>query len=86
VTASVLTGSWGERAIRTAKWLFERDAVHVLASDAHDNEQRRPLLSAARDAAAELWGMEVARAVVEENPRAMVTGQPLPYFPNPARK
>lgn len=86
LTASVLTGSWGEGAIRTAKWLLERDAVHVLASDAHDTEHRRPLLSAARDAAAELFGTDVARALVTDNPGAIVSGQPLPYFPNPARK
>lgn len=86
VTASVLTGQWGERAWRAAKWLFERDAVHVLASDAHDIKHRAPGLSAARDAAAELCNTEVADALVDANPRAIVSGQPLPYFPDPVTK
>ena len=48
VTASALTGSWGERAWRTAAWLFEHQAVHVLATDAHDTKNRIPVLSTAR--------------------------------------
>jgi protein-tyrosine phosphatase len=83
VTASAFTGSWGERVSRTAKWLLERDAVHILASDGHDTEHRKPLLSAARDAVAELYGEDLADALVDANPRAVVNGQPLPYFPNP---
>jgi len=33
-----LTGFWGERVRRAALWLIERNAVHVLATDAHDTE------------------------------------------------
>jgi len=83
ITGSVLTGSWGEAAWRTAQWLLRRDAVHVLASDGHDTKHRPPLLSAARNAAAELCGNDVARALVDDNPRAVVSGQALPYFPAP---
>jgi len=36
VTASALTRDWGEHVWRAAQWLLKRDAVHVLASDAHD--------------------------------------------------
>jgi protein-tyrosine phosphatase len=86
VTASALTGAWGERVWRAAKWLLERDAVHVLASDAHDVVHRKPLLSAARTAAEEFCTTQVARALVDDNPRAIVSGQPLPYFPNPVVK
>src|SRR5437667_144636 len=32
VTASALTGDWGERVWRSAEWLLKRDAVHVLAT------------------------------------------------------
>ena len=86
VTGSVLTGKWGERAWRTAKWLFERDAVHILASDGHDTAHRLPVLAAARKEAEELCGAEVARALVEDNPRAVISGQPLPYLPEPVMK
>ncbi|HEV8525348.1 MAG TPA: CpsB/CapC family capsule biosynthesis tyrosine phosphatase [Terriglobales bacterium] len=86
VTASALTGQWGETARRTAHWLLERDAVHVLASDAHDDRHRPPLLSPAREAVAKLCGPDVARALVQENPAAIIAGQPLPYWPAPRPK
>ncbi len=83
MTGSALTGFWGERTRRAAQWLLERQAVHVLATDAHDLEKRVPILSTSRDAAAEICGQEVAEALVELNPRAIITNQPLPYFPRP---
>jgi tyrosine-protein phosphatase YwqE len=55
----------------------------VLATDAHDMEKRVPILSTARDAAADICGEEIAEALVEGNPGAIVTNQPLPYFPRP---
>ncbi len=83
VTASALTGDWGERVWRSAEWLLKRDAVHVLATDAHDTRHRRPVLSAAREAAEETCSADVARALVDDNPRAIIGGRALPYFPNP---
>jgi protein-tyrosine phosphatase len=86
VTASALTGSWGERAWRTADWWLEREAVHVLASDAHDTKYRIPVLSAARREAEIACGAQVAQALVDDNPRAIVSGKTLPYFPDPVIK
>jgi protein-tyrosine phosphatase len=83
VTASSLTGFWGKPARKTARWLMQHDAVHVLASDAHDSQNRPPILSEAVKVATGWASAEVARALVEENPRAIVTGQDLPYFPDP---
>jgi protein-tyrosine phosphatase len=83
VTGSALTGFWGERVRRVARWLLEHNAVHVLATDAHDTEKRIPVLSTARDAAAEICGEDVAEALVEGNPRAILNSLPLPYFPRP---
>jgi protein-tyrosine phosphatase len=83
VTGSALTGSWGERAWRTAAWLLEKQAVHVLATDEHDTRNRIPVLSTARKEIEEVYGKELAFALVDGNPRAIVNGQPLPYFPNP---
>jgi len=83
VTGSALTGFWGERTYRAANWLLVRQAVHVLATDAHDTERRVPILSSARTAAAEICGQEVADALVDANPRAILNNEPLPYFPRP---
>jgi protein-tyrosine phosphatase len=81
-TASAFTGNWGESTRRTALWLLENNAVHVLASDAHNTEHRSPGLSAARTSVAEICGREIAEALVEDNPRAIITGRPLPYYPS----
>jgi protein-tyrosine phosphatase len=83
VTGSALTGFWGDRSRRVAQWLLEHQAVHVLATDAHDMQKRVPILSTARDAAAAISGEEIAEALVESNPRAIVNNEPLPYFPTP---
>jgi len=86
VTGSALTGHWGGKAQRIGRWLLERDAVHVLASDGHDVRHRPPVLSAGREAVAAICGPDVARALVEDNPLAIVRNQPLPYFPEPMVK
>jgi protein-tyrosine phosphatase len=83
MTGSALTGAWGERSRRAALWLLEHCSAHLLATDAHDLENRPPVLSTARDAAAAICGEDVAQALVETNPRAIVINQALPYFPEP---
>ncbi len=84
VTASSLTGRFGDAARKSAVWLLQHDAVHVLASDAHDAVRRPPVLSAGREAVAQLCGQDVARALVEDNPRAIINGEPVPYRPQPS--
>jgi len=83
MTGSALTGFWGEPTRRAALWLLEHQAAHVLATDAHDTEKRVPILSRAREAAAEVCGRETAEAMVEGNPGAIIANQTLPYFPRP---
>ena len=75
VTANALTGFWGLRSKQMAEWLLMRNAVHVLASDAHDAELRRPVLSEARDQVAKLAGEEIADKLVTLNPAAIVAGK-----------
>ncbi len=83
VTASSLTGWWGKTARKTARWLLDHDAVHVIATDAHDCERRPPILSEAFEIASDWTNSDVAGALVEDNPAAVVKGLKLPYFPNP---
>jgi len=80
VTASAVTGFWGATAKRVAMWLLERNVVHVLATDAHDDKNRPPILSEARDAVSKRFGDDLARALVLDNPAAIVSGQPLPFL------
>ena len=83
VTASALTGFWGERPEIIARWLLDRSAVHILASDAHDLRRRVPNLSEARAVVAGIVGTEYTEALVEGNPGAVVRGLPVPYCPRP---
>jgi protein-tyrosine phosphatase len=83
VTANSLTGHWGEGPRRMVHWLLEHNAAHVIASDAHDPKFRPPLMSQARDEVAKAFGREMAMNLVEHNPRAIVRGEDLPWFPQP---
>jgi len=81
ITANAVTGFWGNRSQKMVEWLLKREAVHVVASDAHDSRHRRPVLSEARAAIAALSGDEIADALVTHNPAAIVDGKSLPYQP-----
>ncbi len=83
VTASALTGSWGERPEIVARWLLERSAVHILSSDAHDTKRRIPNLSVGYAAAEKIVGPTYAEALVEGNPGAIVKGAAIPFCPRP---
>jgi protein-tyrosine phosphatase len=78
ITASSIIGAWGNTAQRIATWLLERNSVHVIASDAHDDKHRKPILSEARDAVSRRFGADFAQALVLENPAAVIAGLPLP--------
>ena len=86
ITASALTGRWGERPQHAAVLLLHHRAVHVISTDAHDIERRPPVLSTTRNVVAELLGDEIARNLVLHDPEAIVRGRPLPYFPKTLKK
>ncbi len=77
VTASSLTGRFGERARDFAKALLRRNLIHVMASDAHDLRYRPPVLSEAVRAAAAEVGESAARRMVEDTPQAILDGKEL---------
>ncbi len=81
VTANAVTGFWGSGSKKMAEWLLKREAVHVVASDAHDPKRRSPVLSEARKAISALAGEEIADALFVHNPTAIVEGKSLPYLP-----
>lgn len=83
ITAGALTGAFGERQRRTSELLLTHHMAHVIASDAHGTAPRRqPLLSAARQRAAELLGTESAQALVDAHAQALLNGQPI-HMPAP---
>lgn len=84
ITAGSLTGRFGHDAQAVAERLLAERLVHLVASDAHDTQQRPPRLSGARVRVSELCGPEVAQALFVDNPLAAIESRPLPYFPDPA--
>jgi len=86
ITANSLTGFWGHPARATAEWLLEREAVHVVATDAHDLRRRPPVLSKARTWIAERYGHFRAEALTLTNPLAIVENRALPYLPVPVAR
>jgi len=75
ITAAALLGGFGERTKEFSFRMLERDLVHVISSDAHDTVHRPPVLSRARDVAAEVVGAERAGQMVSEAPRAICRGE-----------
>src|SRR4030095_8718974 len=75
VTAASILGGFGDRAKDYAFRMLERGLTHIISSDAHDTVYRPPVLSKARDAAAEVVGAERAMALVSEVPRAVCDGR-----------
>lgn len=86
ITANSLTGAWGEGPKKTSTWLLNKNAVHVVSTDAHDTARRPPILSEARQVLRNEWGEDIADALVNRNPGAIIVGEDLPYFPEPKRK
>lgn len=83
VTANSITGHWGDAPKKMTRWLMEHDAVHIIASDAHDTRHRPPILSLARKTVAEWFDEAMASAMVEDNPRAVIENAELPFRPTP---
>ncbi len=81
--AGSLTGSFGPESLESAKKMLRGGMAHFIATDAHHAGRRRPNLTEAVAIAAEIAGLEAARAMVEDNPRALVQDQGIPYQPDP---
>lgn len=90
VTAMSLTGGFGETVRRCAVEIVRNRLVHVIASDAHSQDSRPPLLSEAVSAVEEITGDEAyARAMVLDTPAGILEGRKIeiaqPLLPKKAR-
>ena len=83
IDAGSLTKSFGAEPYESAKKIIEAGMAHFIATDAHHLERRRPILTDAVAVAAAIGGAEYARAMVEENPRALINDRVIPYQPDP---
>lgn len=68
ITASSLTGHFGQPAYQMAADLLKQDAVTVIASDAHNMNYRPPRLSAGVEEAGRIVGIEQAMRLATDAP------------------
>lgn len=78
VTALSFLGRFGTAARDFANELMKRGMVHFVASDAHGPNDRTPRLDEAFAYVARKYGDPRARQLFIANPRATLTGDPLP--------
>jgi protein-tyrosine phosphatase len=86
VTAQSPLGRFGKTAEACAHKLISRGLVHFLASDAHDLKHRTTALDEPRRYVEETFGEEAAIRLLEENPRAVLAGEPLLAVPYSLKK
>lgn len=73
VTAKSILGEFGHEARQSAEVFLQHNLVHLIASDAHDAENRPPLLRRAVEKTMKIVGQEKALAMVTEIPRLFLT-------------
>jgi len=77
VTGQSLLGRFGKRARKFGETLLERGLAHVIASDAHDTEDRTTDLSGAYEYVEDAYGKQWADRLFVVNPGAMLLGEPI---------
>ena len=85
VNQGSFSGIYGSRAQEAVFRFLELGFVHFLATDCHNTWIIRPQLSSAVRKAAQLIGEDNARALVDNNPLAVVEDKELPYMPEPRK-
>ena len=76
ITAGSVTGRFGKRPKYWADRMLDEGLVHILATDAHNLRNRKPVLSEARDMVSERLGEAEAAAMVLDRPARIVENAP----------
>ncbi len=84
ITAGSFTGAFGRTAQYWACRMLDDGFVHILATDAHDNRRRPPILAAARDIVARRAGAIEAEHMVLTRPRGILENVIPSQLPMPA--
>ena len=78
LTAGSLTGRFGRRVAKLSRSLVQNGYIHLLASDAHDSQDRPPILSEAVALLTRLIGNEEAMDMVTTIPQKILGGEAVP--------
>ena len=70
ITAGSLCGIFGSEPKKTAKKLLKKGWVNVIASDAHNNQKRKPEIEPGRKVAEKIVGETESWAMVRDRPQA----------------
>jgi len=83
INSGSILGTYGSR-VREAVFTFLRmNVVHFLSTDCHNTRNLVPNLSSAVQQIQEQFGDQVALALVEDNPLAVLEDRNLPFLPEP---
>jgi protein-tyrosine phosphatase len=83
VTAQSYTGGFGSEAMRAVGRMLNLNMIHFMASDAHDDKYRPPLLSPAYQKLVGEQGKDIAELLFTRNPEAVIEGKSLPRVAEP---
>lgn len=75
LTAGAITGRFGKHARYWSERFLDDGLVHLIATDAHDEIHRRPLLAEGRRGAERWVGAAEAERMVLDRPRAILDNQ-----------
>lgn len=85
VNQGSFSGVYGSRVQEAVFRFLELGYVHFLATDCHNTWVIQPKLSGAVRNAEKVIGEKNARALVEDNPLAVVEDKEIPYIPEPKK-
>ena len=77
------TGKYGRRVEAAVLNFLELNLIHFIASDCHSTRSSAPRLSEAVKKAEMIVGEEKARALVKDNPQAVLDDEEIPYLFEP---
>ncbi|MGB7297132.1 MAG: CpsB/CapC family capsule biosynthesis tyrosine phosphatase [Candidatus Aminicenantales bacterium] len=83
VTAMSILGEFGSEARKSAEVFLRHNLVQLIASDAHNLENRPPLLRKAVERAKKIVGEEKALAMVTKIPQAILDNRAIPNCGDP---
>ncbi|GAG22968.1 unnamed protein product, partial [marine sediment metagenome] len=78
------SGLYGRRVEEAVLHFLELNLIHFIASDSHNTHSVVARLSEAVKIARMIVGEEKARALVKDNPQAVLDDKEIPYLPEPS--